>query len=146
MLFKRSVHNGPANGRFVICLCNKVLYSCVLFSYFTLSIYTFFMLHFFHVASFSYCTISMSHFFYVALFSCCTLYIKILVQAYKYHQDIWYLIPKITTISFKNYRFVLTFQMTSSEIVHAAPFPCHALLCCNLFMLHFVHAALFPEV
>ena len=84
----------------------------------------FFMLHSFHVALFSYCTISMLH-FYAVIFPCCTFFSSCSLFIY-------------CTIS------CCAFIRCNVFVLHSSPVALFA--CCNFFLLYFVHVALFPEV
>lgn len=143
------VCNGlSTNGLSSICALSCTILVHI-FSYFTLSRYTFFMLHFFHF------TLSMLLFFHFALFSCCTF------LTLRFPCCTFFILKSFPVALFlQNFHFVPSscsfFHVTLSPYCaifillffallsfHVALFRVSLLSCCTFYLLHSSVVALF---
>ena len=131
-LFHASIKRSD-NGQSVIRLCTIMRYSCALFPYFTVAIFylfifflccTFFMLYSFHVALFHTAPFPCRN-FCIVIFSCYNFFLLHSFYAWLY--------------------FMLHFY-TLQCFLFAFFLSCCTLRMLQFFLLHFCHAALFPEV
>ena len=133
------VCNGlSTNGLSSICALSCTILVHI-FSYFTLSRYTFFMLHFFDF------TLSMLHFFHFEIFSCCTFFAKFSLCTLVMFIFSCYIKSILRYFHTAFFRIALfsrcTFSCFTPFMLHLLSFAFFS--CSTLFMLHFFPFAFF---